>query len=436
MTQNFFVVMDVDTDVNASTPAMTFEFSTAKVVTSSGTVTDDTNVPQVFSNGAFNFVDNDAPQVLTLDPADDALNIDPATTFTITFNEKVVPVGTYAFDDIELFDKVGATITSWGFLVPDVPVTTDDRNFAFTSPVITTPLVDDTDYFIIFPAADVVNDIGVQDLANNPFPGILLEDDWNFETRDSQPPVFVGTQAAINITDVSFDLQVQIDEPGIMYYIVIPATVFPKPTGANLRDPIGTGYAGAVADGTINIIQGNQLHYEAIFGGLTASTAYEAYLTADDGGLNQMVDDPGPPLIPALVAVSTLTTPTGVQVTGPTGTSPYELCNGAFQPLPDITLFESANTDFTTGVGLTYVIGFPTDFEFNTTVGTATPDTPGGGAGSGDIPVPTGIALTYVNPSTLVLTYDVNTTGASDRIVISDLEVQALDTGVLTIGII
>jgi len=98
---------------------------------------------------------------------------------------------------------------------------------------------------------------------------------------DVTPPIFTaGYPKVANIDKTQADLQVNMDEPGKAYYVVIPdgATA---PTAAEVA--AGTNYSSVtlIAHGTIDVVAGSTT-YSATITGLTDKTNYDIYVVAED----------------------------------------------------------------------------------------------------------------------------------------------------------
>jgi hypothetical protein len=98
---------------------------------------------------------------------------------------------------------------------------------------------------------------------------------------DVNPPVFAsGFPKVANIDKTQADLQVNMDEPGKAYYIVVPdgATA---PTAAEVAAGTDYGTVTLVAHGTIDVVAGSTT-YSATITGLTDKTNYDIYVVAED----------------------------------------------------------------------------------------------------------------------------------------------------------
>ena len=129
---------------------------------------------------------------------------------------------------------------------------------------------------------------------------------------DVTAPGFTGgTPVAASITDVGFDISVQLNEPGTYFYVIV-ANNAAQPTPAQVK--AGTDAAGAtpVTAGT-TIVSTALTTTLAAVSGLTHDTEYDAWVVAQD-------DEATPNLAPSTSKVDVLTT---ADVSPPTWTSGY-----------------------------------------------------------------------------------------------------------------
>jgi hypothetical protein len=98
---------------------------------------------------------------------------------------------------------------------------------------------------------------------------------------DVTPPIFAaGFPKVANIDETQADLQVNMDEPGTAYYVVVPdgATA---PTAAEVAAGTDYGTVTLIAHGTIDVVAGSTT-YSATITGLTNKTDYDIYVVAED----------------------------------------------------------------------------------------------------------------------------------------------------------
>lgn len=95
--------------------------------------------------------------------------------------------------------------------------------------------------------------------------------------RDTTPPIISGVSSG-NITTASFDVQFTVNEPGQLYYVVLPANA-PQPSSVQVK-------AGENGSGEVASIQGSKAATatnELIeVGNLEENTDYHLYLVAED----------------------------------------------------------------------------------------------------------------------------------------------------------
>lgn len=125
----------------------------------------------------------------------------------------------------------------------------------------------------------------IQDLSGNPYAGLSAKTQWNFQATQPIPPVFQnGTPNASNIDYTQFDLTVQIDEDGRVYYVVVADGAF-APTVNEVKGgqesgggaPVQSGQNASVTAATDVVLS---------VSGLTAGASYDVYVVAEDVGGN------------------------------------------------------------------------------------------------------------------------------------------------------
>lgn len=110
------------------------------------------------------------------------------------------------------------------------------------------------------------------------FPGDL----WmKVTTLDTTPPVFENsTPSSTSITTTGFTLNTDINEAGKIYYVVV-ADGATAPTSAEVKAGTGSGGSGQVTSGNAAVSTGSFTNAFSVTG-LTASTAYDVYVVAED----------------------------------------------------------------------------------------------------------------------------------------------------------
>lgn len=142
------------------------------------------------NNTTWNFNTNDlvAPLAVALSPADDAVNVPVAGTFSITFNEDV-QLSTTGM--IEVFTAAGTLIESFASGSAQITVNGDEITFSTTN-----PLTENTSYYVhITPGF-------IEDLSGNDFAGITTNTSWNFTVGDFTAPEITVLNPADNSIDV------------------------------------------------------------------------------------------------------------------------------------------------------------------------------------------------------------------------------------------
>ncbi len=146
--------------------------------------------------------DLDGPEVTSLSPADDALDVSLSPTIQISFNE-VVEAGTGTIQLIRTSDS--AVIENFD-VSSDVTVAGNNVSLSLSA-----PLDSGTAYHFIVPAG------AFTDTSSNDFDGILTADLWNFETAapDTTAPGVTALSPAAGSGFVAVDssLSLTFDEP-------------------------------------------------------------------------------------------------------------------------------------------------------------------------------------------------------------------------------
>ena len=271
----YFIVANISTYANENTPATNISLGPVDIGHSSGSI-----LGSAFTGNTYTFRDV-RPPTYTLTPANEAKNVAPdAGELIITFDEPVIPLdtvfGIYLFaDDSEVF--VSNTIT-------DISVDGDSTQFSIAIPT----LADDTKYYVMFPNGSTVNNTGFVDRSGNVVDGIITPAGWSFTTADKNPPTYPVDPIATNIHNHGFDIEVQLDEEGEVYYMVV-ANNSTTPTAQEIFDNNPPVPGDLRASGSFTITQGFTNHYISI-SSLSQNTDYDVYLVAEDVVGNQMLD--------------------------------------------------------------------------------------------------------------------------------------------------
>lgn len=122
---------------------------------------------------------------------------------------------------------------------------------------------------------------------------------------DTTAPTYItGYPTTANVADTTLDVQVQLNEIGKAYMVVL-ADAATAPTSAEVKAGTGAGGVAPISSGSV-IVGAASTTYAIAASGLTASTAYDVYVVAED-------DETTPNLqaSPVLLDVSTKAAPTG-----------------------------------------------------------------------------------------------------------------------------
>ncbi len=170
--QYFFIVVDVQDTVSASSPTLTPSFTNANISISGGGTIIVNGSP--LTGTTYSFADTSPPEVSSLTPPNNATNISVLlNTFTVVFNEPVVFIGNSSTDlsrRIVLYDD-DSNVNRDTIEVADINVAGNTVTFTTTF-----SLQDDENYDII-----IGNNV-FEDAAGNNFAG-LAEDSWDFDTE-------------------------------------------------------------------------------------------------------------------------------------------------------------------------------------------------------------------------------------------------------------
>jgi hypothetical protein len=122
------------------------------------------------SSWVFSTVNNIAPEVTALMPADNAMTVDPATSFSMTFDRNIA-LGS---------GMIAVRYAADGTLFEEVDVTTATVNGSTLTFNLSSDLDFNTAFYVIVPAGAVTN----TEVTADPFAGILNTYTWNFTTAD------------------------------------------------------------------------------------------------------------------------------------------------------------------------------------------------------------------------------------------------------------
>jgi hypothetical protein len=191
------------------------------------------------------------------------------------------------------------------------------------------------------PSTDYKIHYFARDLAGNESDPAITSEFSTTEAGDTTPPTFSAGPASANVSDTSFDITATLNENGTVYAVVV-ADGASAPSSAEVKAGTGSGGSGQLAtDSAVDSGSGVTLNLT----GLTASTAYDVYVVAED--------DEGTPNLQASPTLVNVTTTSG-DVAAPTVTSftienaNPDLANIVFSEtvvFPDVTGL-SLNGDF------------------------------------------------------------------------------------------
>ena len=222
---------------------------------------------------AFSTVTDAVAPTATFSPADNSTGFPPTSNLIISFSEFVTAV---AGKNI-LIRKSSDNSVVETIAASDAAKVTFSSSKSSNSAVInpTANLAFDTAYYVqVDPGA-------FQDPASNPYAGFLDTTTWNFTTaHDAIPPVYTVTPHVVGTPSSNSALfSATVDEPGHLYYIVVPAASAP-PTPAQVKAGINygavpvLGYLNTAVDG--NVASSLPVNFP------NANTAYAVYFIAED----------------------------------------------------------------------------------------------------------------------------------------------------------
>ncbi len=154
------------------------------------------SIDNVLVTSASDGVDTTPPALAStspLSPADNAVNVATNSTLSVTLNEAIA-AGTGA---ITLYKQSDDSVVQ-SFAVGTSAVTITGATASFTP---TSPLLNDTDYYVLIPAG-VITDAAA---SPNSFAGISDKTVWNFKTipADTTPPSIVSVTPVVGATGIA-----------------------------------------------------------------------------------------------------------------------------------------------------------------------------------------------------------------------------------------
>ncbi len=420
--QNFFIVADISSDADIDNGQIVAFIDPADIVISP--FSNDNvffNTPLV--GDPYSFIDASDPEIAQngLTPANLNLSTPTTTDFTIEFTEGVSLLNPGAV--------VLRRIDNPSFIEP---LTLDPGNSPSNSKSFT--FFWDTDgnglndafdleldpevqyYITIQPGAEP--DAGFVDESGRSFAGIIDNSQWLFQTADVTPPVIVSSIPVGNKDDESFTFEVEMNETGVIRYVVLDhddgAYVTPV-TPADIQSIIDNPSAFSsyyLNDGEINISAGGVPHI-GFQSGLSSGQDFVVFAYALDDGLlpsnniaNSLNDNTGSP-------GSSLST------VGPLNQA---ICVGEYQSLiTPIIIKETDDNQLSNG---TLTIGFvganATQFEFNTDILTPYDDSEGG---------LTIESFNYNSNQSFTIEYSATSNSEREFLLFDGLEVKVKSTG-------
>ncbi|MQY80101.1 MAG: hypothetical protein GH151_13065 [Bacteroidetes bacterium] len=242
--------------------------------------------------------DTDPPTISTYDPVNGAIDVSVNKILGFSFDEDVQKgsgniVVRFSSDDTE-FETIDVN-------EPEVVVTGTDVTIDLVG-----DLDEDKEYYVLMDAGTF------KDMANNNFVGISDPATWKFTTIDETPPEFIETYPRVsNESNTQFDIVVQLNEVGHIYYIVIPDGS-KTPDKDQVRARVDYDTVILITSGSFEVTAPGT-GFSSTVSGPDAGTSYDVYLVAEDDATTPNLQD-----IPVKVEVTTTSNPTLV-LTYPTG---------------------------------------------------------------------------------------------------------------------
>jgi len=291
-------IMDIDlNDLNIPDGSNYYLKWTGDDISGSGS-RDEFAIDNITITATLGEADSDPPAISTYDPVNGAIDVSVNKILSFSFDEDVQKgsgniVVRYSSDNTE-FETMDIN-------EPEVVVTGTD---------VTIDLVGDFDedkeYYVLIDAGTF------KDMANNNFVGISDPATWEFTTIDETPPEFIETYPKIsNESNTQFDIVVQLNEVGHIYYIVIPdGSKTPGKDQVKARVDYDTVIL--ITSGSFEVTAPGT-GFSTTVSGLDGGTGYDVYLVAEDDATTPNLQD-----TPAKSEVTTTSNPSLV-LTYPTG---------------------------------------------------------------------------------------------------------------------
>jgi hypothetical protein len=398
VTNVYFIVANISSYAYSGTPATSLSVNSLGISNSSGSVTG-----PGFNGFTYIFKDVQAP-TYTLFPANNSISFDPLSqALILTFDEPVIPLDTafslFLFSDNSLITKSNVLL--------DISAKSDASKFSITIP----DLIPDTKYYVKFPTGSIADNIGFIDRDDNSVIGIDNTTSWQFRTADNTPPVFVNPPTITNLYNNGFDIQVQLDEPGVVYYMVLTNNTL-EPDNASLKSQTPPNILYFVDAGVFDITQGFSDHFISI-ADLDPNTNYYVYLIPEDAFGNIELGTTG-----RVNLQQTTTNNSGSSAI--VFDAEATVCLGLFQQILDpIHIIEQSNDTFTdTGGAQTLSLILPSGFTFNKNIPPVVSYTMGRDISADPV-------VTFFSNSVLNIDYTLSGESNIDKITIRNLFVKA-----------
>ncbi|MCK4344563.1 MAG: Ig-like domain-containing protein, partial [Bacteroidales bacterium] len=206
-------------------------------------------------SGYFHLIDTLDPEIDSLYPENDEIDVGPGRNLAIHFNENVFP-GTGNITIKRLSD--GSTIEEID--VTDVDLVTVEEERVNIDPA--NALDEGITYFVEIDKGAFVDEV------DSAFAGISGSSYWTFTTADYTAPVFMpGYPTISNVRDTSVDIVVKMDEVCLVYYLVLEDGA-PEPTIGEVK--AGNSMGGSITETSDTV------------SGLKPGTGYDIYFVAED----------------------------------------------------------------------------------------------------------------------------------------------------------
>jgi hypothetical protein len=410
----FFLVADVDTFVNLSTVSITPSLPMESIVLSRGTLSG-----EAISGRTYSFNDVTPPNIAKLVPEKRNTNFTTNSNLTIQFDEQVTSldrkISIYTLDRVKVADL-------------SLPVDAPSTGTTFSFPT-NNQLKDLTNYYVNIASGSKAANVGFIDKWENGFLGIDNISDWSFKTVDNLAPEFVVTNATnrvpnlkndiVDVTLLGANLQVALNKPGIVYYLVIPA-LSPPPSALQIYQP-STYPNTVVSAGNFKVFRDSALQVSPLSARFVDGTSYDVWLAAENASAVKMQDSG----IRKLTFTATDVLKTNIVVSGPKN---YTVCVGDFQPIVyPITISESKDDSFEVNplkdgseVFQSISVLVPQGFEFNISPAADTVISLGA-----DVSIS---SFEYTSSSVFTVTFSVRGTTSRDKIILKGFEIRATGT--------